>query len=190
MEQQQDTNRHEALLKEYESLRKEIADRQTLRFTILGFTVATIGTILGLTADRTLQIGSELDRFTLALVSFALGALITAQNLTIHQSQRIANIAAYIRVFIESQVDGIEWETRLKHQKDRDHPRPQWVGTSRSLAGYYVFLTLAASTMAFIAGLHRFPLALALVSLLSLGSLASSLDLFFHLSRGWKLNWD
>ena len=40
--------RYDALLKEYDSLRNEIMKRQEARFYILAFTLAVIGTVLGL----------------------------------------------------------------------------------------------------------------------------------------------
>jgi len=184
MEEQEKARQHEALLKEYDSLRKEIAARQSIRFTILGFTVASIGTILGLTTQSPSQGGTSFDYFTLALVCFALGLLITAQVLTIHLTQWIRSIADYIRTFIEPEVAGLEWETRLKHGK-KCH---RW-GTSKSLACYYAFLTLAVSAVAYVTNPHlsqtTFAITLSLFSI----SLVCSADLFFHISRGWKTDW-
>jgi hypothetical protein len=184
MEEQEKARQHQAMLKEYDSLRKEIAARQSIRFTILGFTVASIGTILGLTTQSLSPGKTPFDHFTRTLVCFALGLLITAQILTIHLTQWIDSIATYIRTFIEPPVDGLEWETRLRQRRKRRRG-----GTSRALACYYAFLTLAVSAVAYVTSPSLSPNALAITLSLLLVSLACSADLFFHISRGWKTDW-
>lgn len=191
MEKQKDQNYYEALLKEFDVLKREIADRQKARLTILGFTIASIGTILGLTGDRLPNIGASVDYFIFMLVCFGFGILITAQMLTIHHTQWILHTAAYIRKFIEAPIEGLKYETRLEYQRQKHtHYKMTWVGASKMFALYYIFLTIAIFAIAIIAHLCCFALSIMFLILLFMGSLFTTLNLYFHFSKGWKPEWD
>ncbi|GAI26022.1 unnamed protein product, partial [marine sediment metagenome] len=94
-------NKITPLLEEYKLLRTEILESQNARLYILGFIVAAIGTILGFALRDNVSIGQELNWYVLALVSFALVMLNAALILTIHYTQQIDVISAYLRKFIE-----------------------------------------------------------------------------------------
>ena len=139
-EKDQPMNQIAPLLEEYNSLRAEIMKRQDARLYIAGFTMAAIGTILGLTLREGYSpIGHDSNYYIAALVSFALIALNAALILTIQYTQQIDIISAYIRKFIEPKITGMGWETRWtlyrkkKREKDPSFFDFPW-GTSRSLA--------------------------------------------------------
>lgn len=191
MESQQALQHQEMLLKEFDALRKELAEKQKERLHILGFTVASIGTILGLTASQISHIGTDLDYFVFALVCFGLGMLIIAQVITIHYTQWIRHVAAYIRIYIETHIDGLNWETRLNLQREKySHYKRSWLGTGKMLAYYYGFLTCAIVGIAIVANLHHFILSIVVVSALLVISIGSALNLYFHISKGWTPRWE
>jgi len=182
------------LIEEYKSLREEIMRRQDARLLVLGFTVTGIGTVIGLTLGSNSVAVQGLNYYALALISFALVMLITALLMTIHHSQQIDVIAAYIRKYIEKSVSNIQWESRWTHYRESRRSNPKAgglpLGTSKPLALYYGFLTIAVYSVSFVTGLHNYWPALTIVSVLAIISLVCSFDLYTRRTRGWKTNWD
>jgi len=183
---------YDAQIEEYKSLRQEIMSRQNARLLILGFTIAAIGTILGLTLQEEISLG--LNYYAFALITFAIVIVIAALILTIHHTQQIEVIAAYIRKFIEPKVIGLDWETNWIHYRESKRSNPKAgglpLGTSKPLALYYAFLTISAYSVTFVIGLYHHRIALILVSILALCSLAFSYDLYKRKTKGWRINWD
>lgn len=132
--------------------------------------------------------------FALALICFALLMNIAAILLTIQHTQQIDTIAGFIKKFIEPNVPGIQWESYYGRYRDlrRAHPRVGGVplGTSKPLALYYGSLTIAVYTVSFAAGLqhHLFPIIL--ITILAIGSLSDSFDLYYRKTKGWRVNWE
>lgn len=183
-----------ALLEEYKSLREEIMRKQHARLYILAFTVAGIGTVTGVVLKGGLVIVQGLNYCALALISFALGMLIVALLLTIHHTQQIDLISAYIRTFIEPNVNGLRWESRWTCYRESKRSNPKAgglpLGMSKPLALYYSFLTIAVCFVSFAVGLHHHLPALILISALATVSLACSFDLWKRKTKGWNINWD
>ena len=173
------------LLEEYRQLKQEIFNAQAIRYTILGFTVAATGTILGLIAKE-LASPEATRTFAAVFVSFGLGLLIAAQLLTIHFSHWIIIAARYIREFIERRVPGIQWETRMLRLRKEE--KGQILRASRPLGGYYCFLAVAVYIMAPLSGAETFR-ALAMPTALMMLSIGCSIDLIFHFSAGWRIEW-
>jgi len=192
-EKDQSMNQIAPLLEEYNSLRAEIMKRQDARLYIAGFTMAAIGTILGFTLREGTSFGHDSNYYIAALVSFALIVLNAALFLTIQYTQQIDIISAYIRKFIEPKISGMGWETRWKlYRKKKGEKDPSFFdfpwGTSRSLALFYAFLTVAVCFVVFVRSLyHPF---IILVLILVTSSFILSYDLFKKKSKGWKVNWD
>jgi hypothetical protein len=182
------------LIEEYKLLREEIMRRQYARLVVLGFTVAGIGTVIGLTLGNNSVAVQGLNYYALALISFALAMLTAALLLTIHHTQQIDIISAYIRKYIEPKVSGIQWESRWTRYRESMHSNPKAcglpLGTSKPLAFYYGFLTAAVYSVSFVTGLHNYLPALTVVSILAIISLACSFDLYKRKTKGWKINWD
>jgi hypothetical protein len=183
----------EERVEEYRSLREEIVRRQDTRLVILGFAVASMGALIGLTLKTNADAVKGLDYYAFGLVSFALVLLIAALLLTIQITQQIEVIAAYIRRFIEPRTHGIRWETRWARYRElrRSGAKSGGVplGTSKPLALYYALLTIAVYCVSFTVRLHEHVPALILVSLLAIGALACSFDLYERKTRGWKIDW-
>jgi len=135
-------------IEEYKSLREEVLKRQDARNNTLGLTVTAIGTIVALS----LGIGrsAEFSGFVSALIILSYILVIAAVIFTIHQTQQIDNISAFIRIFIEPNVEGIGWETIWTELRKRKGPEGNEqnkkvklpLGTSKYLAAYYVFITI------------------------------------------------
>ena len=187
-------DRCEAQLEEYRSLRQEIMSRQNARLLILGFTVTAIGTIIGLALQGEMALSQGLNHYVFALIIFAIVLIIAALVLTIHHTQQIDVIGAYIRKFIEPQVAGLDWQTRWTRYRESKRPTPETggvpLGTSKPLALYYAFLTISSYSATFVIGLYRHWGAFTFVLILALCSLACSYDLYKRKTKGWRINWD
>ena len=188
------TEKYDAQIEEYKSLRQEIMSRQNARLLILGFTVTAIGTILGLTLREENIFQARLNHYAFALIAFAIVIIIAALVLTIHHTQQIDVIGGYIRKFIEPKVVGLDWETRWIRYRESKQSDPKAsrlpLGTSKPLALYYAFLTISAYLVTFGIGLYRHRVALIVVSILALCSLTCSYDLYKRKTKGWRINWD
>lgn len=194
LNKEQSTTQSNAILEEYKSLREEIMRRQDARLLILGFTVAAIGTIVGLALRDAPQTVQGLNYNALALISFALALIIAALLLTIQHTQLINCISGYIREFIEPELGGLGWETRWNRLRQLARANPKRITTplvaSKPLAAYYCFLTIVTYAMAFVVGLQYYRLALALVSCLAIGACICAYDLYKQKTKGWRVNWD
>jgi len=181
----------EAMLEEYRSLREEIMRRQYARLLILGFTVTAVGTVLGLTLRTAPRAGGEVDYYALALICFAEAVLIAAVLMTKSQTQHIEIIAGYIRTYIESQREGLGWESRwAQYRRMRPTGFSLPLGASRPLAVYYALLSIGAYCTCFVVGLHCHVVPLVLASLLTLTCLLCAVDLFLRRTRSWRINWN
>lgn len=184
--------KYEAQIEEYKSLRQEIMSRQNARLLIMGFTIAAIGTILGLTLQEGISL--DLNYYAFALITFAIVIVIAALVLTIHHTQQIDVISAYIRKFIEPKVMGLGWETHWTRYRESKQSDPKTgglpLGTSKPLALYYAFLTISVYSVAFVIGFYRHWVALTLVSILALCSIVCSYDLYKRKTKGWRIDWD
>jgi hypothetical protein len=181
------------LIEEYKSLREEILKRQDTRTTILGFTVTAIGTVIGLSLQGSIPQSRDIDYFAFALISFALLLIIAALLLTIQHTQQIDTIAGYIKKFIEPNA-GIHWESYYGRYRNLKRSNPKTggtpLGTSKPLALYYGALSIAVYTVGFGVGLNHHLLPLILISVLAMGSLSCSYDLYSRKTRGWRINWE
>ena len=168
-------------------------NRQNARFLILGFTIAAIGTVLGVTLREGISLGQGLNYYAFALISFALMLIIAALVLTIHHTQQIDVISAYIRKFIESKVVGLSWESHWTHYREVKRSNPKAgglpLGTSKPLAVYYALLTISIYLVTFVTCLYHHWFAFIFISILAVCSLACSYDLYKRKTKGWRINW-
>ena len=177
-------------LEEYKTIRAEMLKRQESRLFIVGFTVAAIGTIIGLTLKpQPVGEAQGIGFYGLFLDGFGLLVLVAAQLLTIRQTQQNAIMAEYLRRFIEPVVPGIRWESRWTCYRKLNRTTDEPLGTSAALALYYTLLTAAVYAAALVIGLHRQWMSWIIVSLLALWSWVCSLDLLRRTSRGWQVDW-
>jgi len=192
-------NIENAMLKENELLRQEIHHVDTIRFYILVFTVPAIGAIIGLIADRVpRRIPSngtiEIDYFVFGLSVFALLLLIASQRFTIYCSQRIRITGSYIKHYIESKINGLNWETKFSQIREL-----RILGTSRPLAFFYFLLSVAVFSFSVVANpaywFWRYGISTVVlchyivIILLFLASLYYSRDSWSHTSKGWHFEW-
>lgn len=120
---------------------------QDARLQIFGVTMAAIGTILGFVLKEPVSVEQELNWYILALVSFALVILNVALILTIHYTQQIQLISAYLQKFIEPKI-GIKWETRWTHYRKLKKSGSELpLGTSKPLAFFYALMTSAVYSL-------------------------------------------
>lgn len=128
------------LLKEYDAIRGEMLDRQRTRFTILGLTLTATGVGLGALANRIDSPLTDNDLlFALGTVIYVLFLIVIAEVLTIHQSEAIYKAGAYIRTYFESEIQELNWETRMQRleaQLPGKHHRTSW-----ALGVFYLSLT-------------------------------------------------
>ncbi len=98
-----------AYLAEYEFIREGMRQDQRERQGFLGFTLAASGLILGLLV-RSAPARSATE--TCFLVDLAAGVTLVAEQLTIRASQGVASGGAYLRLFVEPNVTGLEFQRR------------------------------------------------------------------------------
>ena len=186
--------KYDAQIEEYKSLRQEIMSRQNARRLILGFTITAIGSIIGFVLQGEIALEYDLDYYAFSLIIFAIVIIIAALILTIHHTQQIDVIGAYIRKFIEPKMPGLNWQTYWFRYRELRRYSPKTaglpLGTSKPLSLYYAFLTLSTYSITFIKGLHNHLVALILLSMIVLCSFACSYDLYKRKTRGWRINWD
>lgn len=146
-------NKKDFLLSEYSSLKSELQRRQNARIQVLGFTLAAIGTILGLIADKLAE--QEVANywiFIFVLVGLAFIIIIAASILTFHQTKHIELIGEYIHKNIEEGLFNVKgWEShwhsvrekRKKSKTSKELPK----ATNKPLALFYLLLSVAVFCM-------------------------------------------
>jgi len=194
------------LLEEYKTLREEIMRTQRDRQVVLGFAITGVGTILGLIFKdfQKEHNGGSLVRepswYGFALISIALLVLIGSLLLTRQHTLTIERISSYIRNFIEPNVDGLNWETRWTRYRMSAETKIRFVpflrrsflpmGFSKALTLFYCFLVIGIYVMTFLIGLHHRTGAFVFVTALFFMCLALCNDLYFHISKSWKIDWN
>ena len=105
----EDESKTRELLFEYEQLRKEILGNFTLELQILGGTVTFVAVIMTLGFSEALK--SPLAKAALFFVGEAIAFIGLMQTMGLAHST--FQIASYLRVFTETELKYVKWETRL-----------------------------------------------------------------------------
>jgi hypothetical protein len=186
---------YSGLLKEYETLREEIMKRQESRFYILAFTMAVVGTILGISFQGSSPFALN-SYLPIALSIFALIVIIAALALTIQHTQQNKIIAKYIRKYIEPKIPLMGYETRWRKFCDLKR-KESWLfpmTASRALANTYILLTSAVFLVmiypVFSLGGANTVFAFATMSIFAGVAIGLSCDLFLKKTKGWEADWD
>jgi hypothetical protein len=151
------------LLQEYERLCADISNYKRDRLFILGFTFTVVGSVVGIVAPARVAEQSTITAPSLSLIvgllSFGLLALLAALVLTTRYSEAIERVASYMRVFIEPEVRGLKWETRLRNHRVRQSGRFSRLvtRTDRPVAVYYFVLDAGLATLTFPTGAWQSP---------------------------------
>lgn len=99
----------EEILAEYNSLRKEISNTHNHQQSMFIFTLSAVGAIASFALQR-----NEPDIFLVAyFVLFPTSAFFH------NYSRRIMRLSTYIKVFIESEIEGINWEFRANEWRQK-----------------------------------------------------------------------
>jgi hypothetical protein len=180
-----------ALLEEYKSLRSEIQKRQETRTIILGFSITATGTVMSLIITNIANITLGIYGLT-GLIAFLLMILITSTMLTINHSKSIVFVADYIACFIEPYFPLMGWEHRsvainAMLRPNRKYKMP--LGQSRFFAIHYLFLLIFVYTFALIIKLYLHPWHFFGITVLGIVQLSMCVDLYFHTSSGWRIDW-
>jgi hypothetical protein len=126
-----------AYLAEFDFIREGMRQDQRERQGFLGFALAASGLVLGLLMRSTPPRSATQACF---LVGLAAVVILIAERLTIRASQGVASAGAYLRVFVEPHVDGLEYQRRnesyIRKMKGS-------VSASRGFGLAYVALTFA-----------------------------------------------
>ena len=132
----------DGLLAEYKTLRDEIISAKGRRLQTVSLTVGAVGAILSIIAGTVLGSSTQSAVTQLAISiggGVALyGIVIPSQIMTRHLQQTIQRTGAYIRVFIEPRVPGLNWENRWNAHKSQ-HGLPKGLG---GIGGIYYFLSI------------------------------------------------
>jgi hypothetical protein len=169
--------------------------RQEARLSILAFTMAVVGTILGISfqGSSPFVLNSYLP---VALGIFALIVIIAALALTIQYTQQNKAMTGYIRKYVEQEIPLMAYETRWKKYRTLK-TKTSWMiplTTSRALSITYILLISAILlVISFPAlGLDSFNciLALSTIILFSLFAYGLAIDLFWKKTKAWKVDWD
>ena len=130
------------LLAEYNALRSEMHHTQQQRMQLISLTVGAFGVILSVTGG--IVLGSEaIDPARRLLV--AIGGAIMSYAITIPSlimmistQQGVQRLGGYIRIFIEPQVPGLNWQHHW-HSLKAQH---QFKGGLSGMGGIYYFLSI------------------------------------------------
>ena len=98
------------ILEEYKTLRQEMLKNQETRYIILGFTITSLGILLGLSLKEA-PATTTFPGNSLALIVYAFLIIGAAVWATIHHTQNIDRLGGYIREVIEPQLPELHWET-------------------------------------------------------------------------------
>lgn len=186
-----DADEMNGLLAEYKTLRDEILSAKGRRLQTVSLTVGAFGAILSIVAGTVLgsSIQSTATQLAISLGgAVALyGIVIPSQIMTRHLQQSIQRTGAYIRVFIEPRVPGLNWETRWNAHKSQ-HGLPKGLG---GIGGIYYFLSLLPLLLPLYIisqSAQNWRFIFVLLPLL-LWSLYLSYDMQTAISKGWKWLW-
>ena len=102
----------EEKLVEYNALREEINNTDNHQQTMFMFTFTAVGAI----ASFALQQGDPL------IVLFAFVMLLPATAIIHSYTVRLIRISAYIKVCLESEIEGLNWESRLSEWRCKIPP--------------------------------------------------------------------
>jgi len=179
------------MLEEYKTLRDEIISAKGRRLQTTSMTVGAMGVLLSVIAATVLD--SNLFKPEMQFVA-ALGGgiamyliLIPCQMMNISLQQTIQRMGDYIRIYIEPNIPGLEWETRWAEHK-KQHRLAHGV---RGISGIFLFLAFLPwllPLLTFCYSQHALPFIAAFIFLFCV-SLYLSLDMHNALSAGWKWNW-
>ena len=182
----------DGLLTEYKTLRDEILSAKGRRLQTVSLTVGVVGAILSIIAGAVL--GSDIQSVETRLAisvggGIALyGILIPSEIMIIHLQRTIQRIGGYIRVFIEPEVSGLNWENRWSLHKSQ-HRLPKGLG---GISGIYYFLsTLPLLLPIYIASqkTQNWFLIFVLAPFV-FWSLYLCCDMQAAVSKGWKWDWE
>ncbi len=187
-----DSDERDGILAEYKTLRDEIISAKGRRLQTVSLTVGAVGAILSIIAGAVLgsDIPSTETRFAVSVGGgIALyGVLIPSQIMTTHLQQTIQRIGGYIRVFIEPQVPGLNWENRWNIHKSQ-HRLPKGLG---GIGGIYYFLSLLPLLLPLYIislGTQNWFLIFVLAPFI-FWSLYLSYDMQAAISKKWKWQWE
>ena len=155
-EPQQNQNDIQELLFEYEQLRKEILQNDTLVLQIMGGTAVLVTAILGVVFTETVQ--QTAGKGFLVYVATIVTLLGLSQVIDKHHDT--FRTASYIRTFDESKLRVVRWETRLLKLRVLSARDERFGFTSAyQLATYAVLaiFTYLLGTNYFIEDLQSFP---------------------------------
>jgi hypothetical protein len=170
-------------LAEYEFIHVGMRQDQRERQGFLAFTLAASGLVLGLLMKANPKLPAEQACFLIGLVA---GVTLVAEQLTIRASQGIGTAGAYMRIFIEPHVEGLEYQSRNPHFEMSGN-----VSSSRGFAWAYVAVTIAFVVAWFVAPVKEHDrecwqtLIVVVLALGSLGQIRRLLSATYDDSRGW-----
>lgn len=179
------------LLEEYRSLRDEIHAAQGRRIQTLSFTIGAFGVILTLITNTVLGSGitSPEARFVIAIGgSITLyGIVIPSLIMNLSVQQTIQVIGSYIRVFIEPEVPGLNWENRWQAHK---HEYRLTSGLRR-ISAIYFFLSLLPLLLPIYMLSQQTQNRLFILGLIPFAcwSIYLSYDMNAAISKRWKAQW-
>jgi hypothetical protein len=135
---------------EYESLRSEIRNADTLNYQIIGIVVGAVALLL----TTGFREPDPISRLFIFLCVFVV--TIPAYRLLQGNRRRTWRISTYIQVFIESQLESIQWESRLQKQvKFADKGTRQFFSSKAGMNEWFIIsvINTLASLLAVISGL-------------------------------------
>lgn len=187
-----DADERDGLVEEYKTLRDEILSAKGRRLQTISFTVGAVGVILSIIAGAVLgsNASSIETQFVIAIGGAIVlyGILIPSQIMTIHLQQTIQSIGGYIRIFIEPNVPGLNWEKRWNAHKSQN----QLPKGLRGIGSIYYFLSLLPLLLPFYIlsqNVQNWFLMFVLAPFI-FWSLYLSYDMGSAISKGWKWHWE
>lgn len=104
-------NKQDNMIKEYEELRNEIQKKTELHNSLVTFMITTVVAVLAFALDN--------DNTLLYLLPY--GIIIPISMRITYYRFAMVKLSAYIIVYLESEIDGLKWETRNANLISSEH---------------------------------------------------------------------
>ena len=130
------TARSDELRFEYDQLRKEILHNDVLSTQVLAGVLTLGGVLMGFAFTKDVK---NLDRVFLFVVVIFLATLGLWQK--VDRERGTARIACYLRLFIENNVQGVNWETRLDLARKSQVPSKARYGEFYAFHAYLILIS-------------------------------------------------
>ena len=174
------------VLAEWQSIREELRQRYTWNLQAMGFVIAGVVALLAYGTASIVNADPDSRRwFTLTASISGLAVLIAGIIFTAANFQSVARNAAYIRIFLEGEHPGLNWETRLHRFRTLSGHQ---LGRTEVIGMMYLLVAIAILSASLVGlvvyeGWYLFPMPAAMFAV----ALYLVRDMYYQASRRWRV---